>query len=83
VETILEGKVIICRFDPALYLSHRLQCIEEIIKEYSEKMTIELFDEWQRVARSEDVNEIEEFVTKLERIIGKTILTIPRIHADP
>jgi len=78
---LLGEKVIVCKFDSALYITHRLACIADVMKEYAWKVPEEMFDEWRRVARSENVDEIEAFIGKLERILGITILTLPRV--DP
>jgi hypothetical protein len=84
VETLLEGKVIICRFDPALYITHRKACIANVMKEYvfgkvEPEVYDELYDEWRKLG--ENIDELEMFITKLERILGVTILTLPRV--DP
>jgi S-adenosylmethionine/arginine decarboxylase-like enzyme len=83
VETLLEGKVIVCRFDPALYITHRKACIANVMKMVFEKVEPEiydeLYDEWRKLG--ENIDELERFITKLERILGITILTLPRV--DP
>jgi hypothetical protein len=73
---------IVCRFDPAFYISDRRACLFDIIEKYRERIPDEFFD-WLYSGKVNlwEVDGLEQALSRLERYIGKTIITLP--EPDP
>jgi hypothetical protein len=73
---------IICRYDPAFYISDRRACLFEILERYRDKIPDEYID-WLYSGKVNlwEVDGIETALSKLEQYIGKTIITLP--EPDP
>jgi hypothetical protein len=74
---------IICKFDPAFYISDRRACLFDILEKYRDKIP----DEYINWLYSGEVNlwevdGLETALSKLEQYIGKTIITLPD-DSDP
>jgi hypothetical protein len=74
---------IVCKFDPALFISHRRACLYEIIDTYRDRIPDDFID-WLYSGEVDlwTVDGIETALLKLEKIIGKTIITQPETD-DP
>jgi len=67
---------IACKFDPALFISHRRACLFNIIRLYHDKIPKEFYD-WLYSDEVDlwSVDGIETALSKLEKILGITIIT--------
>jgi hypothetical protein len=77
--------VIKCYFDPTWYITDRRRCVNRILEEFGDKVPDELRYEWYDMPNDAGVDEIETFISKLEKALGVTVLTIPETEAkdDP
>jgi hypothetical protein len=67
---------ITCRYSPSLYVTHRRACLFYILNKYRQKIPDEVVDEIYTLNLWE-VDNIETALAKLEKYVGKTIITLP------
>ena len=79
----METEAIICKYNPMLFISHRRACLYEIIDTYRDRIPDDFID-WLYSGEVDlwTVDGIETALLKLEKIIGKTIITQPETD-DP
>jgi hypothetical protein len=72
---------IICKFEPLYYITDRRGCLFYVLENYREKIPDEVVIEiygmnlW-------DVDNLENVLLRLEKYIGKTIITLPVDESD-
>jgi hypothetical protein len=79
----METETIICRYSPALFISHRRACLFHVINKYRDRIPDDFID-WLYSGEVDlwTADGIETALLKLEKIIGKTIITQPETD-DP
>ncbi len=79
----MERKTVTCRIMPAWFITDRRACAAKLLRlafemrdrgEIDEKTMDKIWDMWQEVNDSYDVNQYEWFIGEVERILGVTVV---------
>jgi hypothetical protein len=81
------GRVtIVCKFDPALYIEHRVACVRDIMFDNRDKIPDEVYEEiadnLRKAMYMGSLDYYYEAVSLLEKVLGITIIDVP-IGSNP